>query len=150
VNIKRFTLKAAGGLLAAAFVVTALAGSTKPAAADLSCPSPCSVDTRPDLVVTKFDVTVNRDGSLQLFAIVKNAGLTNAIVFSTRYYINGTYVAGSTFALAAGESKLVGPYPIYGYCPSGNPLAVKVFADATDHIDEANEGNNEVQKSVVC
>ena len=149
-RIKRFILTAAGGLLAVAVAVTALMGHTNPAAAAVSCPNPCTVDPRPDLVVQQFDVTVNRDASLKLSAIVENAGLTNALPFTTKIFVNGTYVFGMDFALGAGQSKLVGPYSAYGYCSSANPVTVKVVVDYNDHVDESHENNNSQTKYIWC
>ena len=153
-SIKRFTLKAAGGLLAAAFVVTALAGHPRPAAAapcsnPVECPQP-----RPDLVVKFNFATCNwflgdPNPHYELKLTVINMANTPAMVdFFTDVTVDGVEAPGSPHKMLA-PLWTTEVFHLKGTATPGWHVA-KALTDSTFLITESNETNNGAVTRFLC
>ena len=145
-NMKRIIPKLVGGLLAAAFVVTAVAGTTKPAAASpctnpIECPAP-----RPDLVV-KFNFATchwyvgESSPHYELKLTVINMANTPAMVdFYTDVTVDGVEAPGSPHKMLA-PLWTTEVFHVKGTATPGWHVA-KALTDSTFLITESNETNN--------
>jgi CARDB len=151
-NIKRIVPRLVGGLLAAAFVVTALAGTTRPAAADLNSElcNPCHPDTRPDLKPASFDASLSQ-GALMVPAAITNAGHSSAGPSTYNLLVNGQSMAGGGIgSLAPGATESLGAFGFLLPCPATGKFIVQLVVDSGNTVNESNEANNTAQKTVHC
>lgn len=152
-NIKTIGLKLAGGLLAAAVVVTALAGSAGPASAnDPNCKlGPCApADTRPDLAVTNLGEWKLPNGMPFVTFTIKNQGASQAGPFKYRVLINGQeWVTNPVPSLSAGGVVVWGSgIPAFKLPPGSKVASFQVVLDVDDEVDESNEFNNTALASI--
>jgi len=149
-SIKTVGLKVAGGALAVAFVVAAMAGHTGRAGADGCKLGPCpAIDTRPDLVVNFVEVAQHPQGWPMARFGVRNQGLSNAGTFTLKVLINGQVVNVVPVAgLWAGDvtTFVYWPLPAGG---SKSKTSIEVVLDTNNEIDESNELNNVTQAVLI-
>lgn len=151
-NIKTLGLKLAGGLLAVAFVITALAGHAGPASAnDPNCKlGPCPVDTRPDLKVSYFNAVKSGD---MMVVVLDISNSSSTPVYSPgaskyRILVNGQVAATGAASPAQFQIGYMWSTNVVLPKPAGSKATVQVIVDPDNEVDESNENNNTASTSI--
>jgi hypothetical protein len=106
-------------------------------------------EKKPDLIIQSIDWSPSspNEGDTVAFTVkIKNQGSGSAGSSTVKYYIDGSYVDSDTVpSLSVGSTATQNFTWTANKC--GN-VQVKAVADATNAVDESNEGNNEKTKTV--
>lgn len=100
---------------------------------------------KPDLTIT--DVWTVGD---KVHYKVKNTGSTNAGASHTSLTIDGTYKTTVYEAGLSAGAERSAQFSSYSWTCSGSSDNIKVRADCNGEIDEANENNNYMEKTISC
>ena len=100
---------------------------------------------KPDLTIT--DVWTVGD---KVHYKVKNTGSTNAGASHTSLTIDGAYKTTAYEAGLSAGAERSAQFSSYSWTCSGTSDNIKVSADCNGEIDETNENNNYMEKSVSC
>ena len=100
---------------------------------------------KPDLTITDVWTVGNK-----VHYKVKNIGSTNAGASHTSLTIDGALKTTIYEAVLNAGSERSAEFSSYSWTCSGSSDTIKVRADANGEIDEANENNNYMEKTVNC